>query len=75
MYFKTAVVFAIAFLFAGQAMGATLIAADAYAACNCPSNCSRKVGSSCKYYADPSHDLVYRGTCRKKNGSLACIRH
>ncbi|KAI1649664.1 uncharacterized protein F4817DRAFT_313391 [Daldinia loculata] len=62
MYFKTAIVSAIALLFAGQAMGAAPIAADARAACNCPDNCFRKPGSSCEYYADASHVLVYHGS-------------
>ncbi|OTA99820.1 hypothetical protein M426DRAFT_30206, partial [Hypoxylon sp. CI-4A] len=50
----TAIVSAIALLFAGEAMGAALIATDADAACNCPNNCSHGNGSSCKYYAGPS---------------------
>ncbi|KAI1206703.1 uncharacterized protein F4807DRAFT_437961, partial [Annulohypoxylon truncatum] len=54
MQFKSAAISAIALLFAGQAMGAALIATDPVAACNCPNNCSHGNGSSCKYRAGPS---------------------
>ncbi|KAI1661256.1 hypothetical protein F4813DRAFT_399279 [Daldinia decipiens] len=71
MYFKTAIVSAVALLFAGQAMGAALIASNPGAACNCPKNCSHKDGSSCKYYIGPSGSSpVVSGTCRNQNGRL-----
>ncbi|KAI1649663.1 uncharacterized protein F4817DRAFT_313390 [Daldinia loculata] len=74
MYFKTAIVSAVALLFAGQAMGAALIATNPDAACNCPNNCSHKDGSSCKYYAGPSDSsTVVSGKCRNQNGSLTCV--
>ncbi|KAF3056580.1 hypothetical protein GL218_06569 [Daldinia childiae] len=74
MYFKTAIISAFALLFAGQAMGAALIATNPDAACNCPNNCSHGDGSGCKYYAGPSDSSsVVSGKCRRKNGALTCV--
>ncbi|KAI0835444.1 hypothetical protein F5Y06DRAFT_299589 [Hypoxylon sp. FL0890] len=75
MFFKTAIVSAVALLFANQAMGAALIATDPVAACNCPNNCSHGNGSSCKYYAGPSDSSsVVSGKCTPEaDGTLTCV--
>ncbi|KAI1480251.1 hypothetical protein K445DRAFT_24471 [Daldinia sp. EC12] len=74
MYFKSAIVSAVALLFAGQAMGAALIATNSVAACNCPNNCSHKENSSCKFYSGPSDtSKVVSGRCHSQNGVLTCI--
>ncbi|KAI1412337.1 hypothetical protein F5Y13DRAFT_190330 [Hypoxylon sp. FL1857] len=86
MLFKTAVVSFFALLCANQAAGAALeprlalIATTAYAACNCPNNCSHKKGSSCKFYSGPTDDSgVLKGKCAKPNSypgsDLECIPH
>ncbi|KAI0894046.1 hypothetical protein F4806DRAFT_473743 [Annulohypoxylon nitens] len=75
MQFKSALVSAVALLFAGQAMGAAMIATDPVAACNCPNNCSHISGSSCKYRAGPSDSSsVVSGKCTPQNGGqLKCM--
>ncbi|KAI0742582.1 hypothetical protein C8Q80DRAFT_1189495 [Daedaleopsis nitida] len=72
--FKTTVIAAVGLLFAGQAMGAALIATDPVSACNCPNNCSYRAGHSCKYFSGPSNTSpVLSGTCVNENGTLTCI--
>ncbi|KAI1661257.1 hypothetical protein F4813DRAFT_385791 [Daldinia decipiens] len=73
MYFKTAIVSAIALLFASQAMGDAPIAYNPYAACNCPDNCFHRPGSICEYYADDSHHLVYHGRCHKRHHHVLTV--
>ncbi|KAI1077833.1 hypothetical protein F5B20DRAFT_550518 [Whalleya microplaca] len=74
MQLKATILSVAALLFAGQAMGAALTAVDAVSACNCPNNCSHKVGSSCKYLAGPStSSSVISGKCGEQNGQLTCI--
>ncbi|KAI0010953.1 hypothetical protein F4779DRAFT_261306 [Xylariaceae sp. FL0662B] len=76
MLFKTTFISAVALLFANQTMGAaieeraTLTATNAYAACNCPNNCNRKAGSSCKFYKGPSDNSgTTSGKCYKPNSN------
>ncbi|KAI1098328.1 hypothetical protein F4804DRAFT_325121 [Jackrogersella minutella] len=73
MQFSSAIVSTIALLFAGQAMGAALIATDPVAACNCPNNCSYGPGHSCKYRAGPSDSSsVVDGKCVEVGNTLTC---
>ncbi|KAI1086088.1 hypothetical protein F5B19DRAFT_480435 [Rostrohypoxylon terebratum] len=75
MQFKSALISAVALLFAGQAMGAAMVAADPVTACNCPNNCSHVNGSSCKYHAGPSDkSSVVSGRCTPQDGGrLVCV--
>ncbi|KAG6008294.1 hypothetical protein E4U43_000183 [Claviceps pusilla] len=51
----------------------SIIATDAFFACNCPNNCSHKYGSSCKYYKNFSDSgPVASGKCGWKDGQLFC---
>ncbi|KAK1223909.1 hypothetical protein PQX77_013207 [Marasmius sp. AFHP31] len=75
MFFRTAtIVSALTLLFAGQAMGAALIATDPVSACGPPNNKDHHAGSSCKYYAGPSDSSqVISGSCVDKSGTLTCV--
>ncbi|KAJ8087864.1 hypothetical protein AAF712_007021 [Marasmius tenuissimus] len=75
MFFRTAtIVSALTLLFAGQAMGAALIATDPVSACGPPNNSDHHAGSSCKYYAGPSDSSqVISGTCVDQGGKLTCV--
>ncbi|KAI0851567.1 hypothetical protein F5Y00DRAFT_230123 [Daldinia vernicosa] len=77
MYPKTAIVSALVFLFAGQAMSEDMnpmTAADPYAACNCPGNCLKREGNKCRYYSSPLRHIIYLGHCQKVKGTKVCVR-
>ncbi|KAI1394748.1 hypothetical protein F4819DRAFT_493151 [Hypoxylon fuscum] len=71
MFSKTVITTAIVALLAGQVVG---IATDAYAACNCPNNCSHEVNSNCEFYTGNSDTSpTVTGRCTTENNYLVCI--